>query len=125
MGEEVIQAAAKDPAWTPALRSMGRRGRPHLDLQGFLRRQAQDLGLDPTKEGSIDRCTVCETDLLWSYRRTTTTTTCGAGSRSSERYQFPALISPTPTRARTRPARRAGGMRCFRTTRASSTVGAG
>lgn len=69
VGEEVIQAAAKDPAWTPALRSMGRRGRPHLDLQGFLRRQAQDLGLDTAKEGSIDRCTVCETDLLWSYRR--------------------------------------------------------
>ena len=69
VGEEVIRAAAKDPAWTPDLRSPGRRGRPHLDLQGFLRRQARDLGLDSAREGSVDLCTMCEPDLLWSYRR--------------------------------------------------------
>jgi YfiH family protein len=69
VGEEVLQAAAKDPAWEAGLRSLGPRGRPHLDLQGFLRRQAWDLGLDPTKDGSIDLCTVCTPDLLWSYRR--------------------------------------------------------
>lgn len=69
VGEEVIHAAAKDPAWENGLRCMGHRGRPHLDLQGFLRRQALDLGLDASKDGSINLCTMCEPDLLWSYRR--------------------------------------------------------
>jgi YfiH family protein len=69
VGEEVIQAATKDPAWEEALRCPGLRGRPHLDLQGFLRRQAYDLGLDASKDGSINLCTVCEPALLWSYRR--------------------------------------------------------
>jgi polyphenol oxidase len=69
VGEEVIQAAAQDPAWEASLRSLGPRGRPHLDLQGFLRRQALDLGLEATKDGSVDLCTVCEPDLLWSFRR--------------------------------------------------------
>lgn len=69
VGEEVIQAAAKDPAWTEALRSTGPRGRSHLDLQGFLRCQALDLGLDGAKDGSINLCTMCEPDLLWSFRR--------------------------------------------------------
>lgn len=69
VGEEVIAAAAKDPAWEDGLRSPGTRGKPHLDLQGFLRAQAHHLGLDPAKDGSIDRCTYCEPELLWSYRR--------------------------------------------------------
>jgi len=69
VGEEVIAAAAKDPAWEDGLRSPGPRGRPHLDLQGLLRRQALHLGLASGRDGSIDRCTYCEPDLLWSYRR--------------------------------------------------------
>ena len=69
VGEEVIQAAAKDPAWEERLRRQGLRGRPQLDLQGFLRCQALDLGLDAAKDGSINLCTVCETELLWSFRR--------------------------------------------------------
>ena len=69
VGEEVIRAAAKDPAWEERLRSTGPRGRPHLDLQGFLRCQASALGLDTAKDGSIQLCTVCEPELLWSYRR--------------------------------------------------------
>jgi len=69
VGEEVIAAAAQDPSWEEGLRSLGPRGRPHLDLQGFLRCQALHLGLDPDRDGSIDRCTYCEPDLLWSYRR--------------------------------------------------------
>jgi polyphenol oxidase len=69
VGEEVISAARKDPAWREDLRQTGPRGRSHLDLQGFLRAQALDLGLDPAKDGSLNHCTVCEPDLLWSYRR--------------------------------------------------------
>jgi len=69
VGPEVIQAAQLDPAWQEALASMGPAGKPHLDLHGFLRVQALDLGLDPAKDGSVALCTVCRPDLLYSYRR--------------------------------------------------------
>ena len=69
VGEEVVAAARKDPAWHDGLVAAGPRGRAHLDLQGFLRAQAADLDLDPAKDGSVNLCTVCETDLLWSFRR--------------------------------------------------------
>ena len=66
---EVIEAARRDPAWQEGLRTLGPSGRSHLDLHGFLRAQALDLGLDPTREGSVALCTVCRPDLLYSYRR--------------------------------------------------------
>ena len=69
VGEEVIEAAKTDPAWSDGLRGEGPRGKPHFDLHGFLRAQSLDLGLDPSKDGSLSLCTFCETDLLWSYRR--------------------------------------------------------
>ncbi|MBK8725366.1 MAG: polyphenol oxidase family protein [Holophagaceae bacterium] len=69
VGPEVIEAAAQDPAWHEFLVSEGPRGRPHLDLHGFLGAQAMDLGLDPAKDGSLPLCTVCQEHLLWSYRR--------------------------------------------------------
>ena len=73
VGEEVIAAARLDPAWRDQLRTEGPAGRPHLDLHGFLRAQALDLGLTPAKEGSMAICTVCRPDLLYSYRRGETT----------------------------------------------------
>lgn len=73
VGEEVIAAAQADPAWNETLRREGPRGKAHLDLHGFLRAQAADLGLDPSRDGSIPLCTVCQADLLWSYRRGDTT----------------------------------------------------
>ncbi len=69
VGPEVIEAAAQDPAWHDLLAAEGPRGRPHLDLPGFLGAQAMDLGLDPAKDGSLPLCTVCQADLLWSWRR--------------------------------------------------------
>jgi polyphenol oxidase len=69
VGEEVIRAASHDPAWEDRLQHRGPKGRSHLDLQGFLRCQALELGLDASRDGSINLCTVCEPDLLWSYRR--------------------------------------------------------
>ncbi len=69
VGEEVIAAARRDPAWRENLQNPGPRGRPHLDLHGFLKAQAMDLGLDAAKDGSIPLCTVCRPDLLWSWRR--------------------------------------------------------
>lgn len=73
VGEEVIEAARQDPAWDDALRLEGPSGKPHLDLHGFLRAQALDLGLDASREGSVALCTVCRPDLLYSYRRGETT----------------------------------------------------
>ncbi len=69
VGPEVVEAAAQDSAWHEGLATEGPRGRPHLDLHGFLRAQALDLGLDPSKDGSLPLCTVCQADLLWSWRR--------------------------------------------------------
>ncbi len=69
VGEEVIDAARRDPAWHEALRHPGAQGRPHLDLHGFLKAQAADLGLAPEKDGTVALCTVCRPDLLWSWRR--------------------------------------------------------
>lgn len=73
VGEEVIGAAKLDPAWREDLRSLGPAGKPHLDLHGFLRAQALDLGLNPARDGSVALCTVCRPDLLYSYRRGETT----------------------------------------------------
>jgi hypothetical protein len=73
VGEEVIAAARLDPAWQETLRREGPNHKPHLDLHGFLRAQALDLGLDPALDGSVALCTVCRADLLYSYRRGETT----------------------------------------------------
>lgn len=69
VGEEVVDAARRDPAWREDLRHPGGQGRPHLDLHGFLKAQAADLGLDPARDGTVALCTVCRPDLLWSWRR--------------------------------------------------------
>jgi len=68
VGEEVLEAARCDPAWREDFAAPGPRGRPHLDLARVIRAQALDLGLDPAKDGSISRCTLCERDLFFSYR---------------------------------------------------------
>jgi hypothetical protein len=68
VGPEVVEAARGDAAWREDLAREGPRGRPHLDLQGFLRAQARDLGLDAALEASVDRCTLCEPELFHSFR---------------------------------------------------------
>jgi YfiH family protein len=73
VGEEVIEAARQDLAWQEGLRTQGPSGRSQLDLHGFLRAQALDLGLGAIREGSVALCTVCRPDLLYSYRRGETT----------------------------------------------------
>ena len=69
VGEEVLEAARRDPAWHETLTRPGPKGRPHLDLHGFLRAQALDLGLDAARDGTVSRCTCCEPELLYSFRR--------------------------------------------------------
>ncbi len=73
VGQEVIAAARADSAWTETLQLPGPGGKPHLDLHGFLRAQALDLGLLSEQDGSIPHCTVCRPDLFFSYRRGETT----------------------------------------------------
>ena len=68
VGEEVIDAAKADAAWHDGLHRGEASGKPHLDLHGFLRAQARDLGLDAAKDGSVPLCTLCQRDLLFSYR---------------------------------------------------------
>ena len=69
VGPEVLEAMRRDPAWSESLAHEGPRGRPHLDLHGFLRAQALDMGLDLARDGSIALCTHCREDLFHSYRR--------------------------------------------------------
>lgn len=69
VGEEVIEAARQDPAWREDLASRGLSGKPHLDLHGLLRSQGLSMGLNPANESSVPLCTVCQKDILWSYRR--------------------------------------------------------
>ena len=84
VGEEVIDAAKADPAWHDGLRREGPKGRPHLDLHGFLRAQAGDLGLDSMKEGSLDLCTLCQKDLLHSFR---------AGDRTARQWGWAEILA--------------------------------
>ena len=69
VGDEVVEAARMDSAWRDDLLHPGPRGRAHLDLHGFLRAQALDLGLAPGNDGSVPYCTFCRPDLFWSWRR--------------------------------------------------------
>lgn len=69
VGPEVIAAARLDPAFHDDLVEQPNSGKPHFDLNSFLKSQAMDLGLDPVRDGSVSLCTVCRPDLLCSYRR--------------------------------------------------------
>ena len=69
VGLEVIAAARRDPAFSEPFIHPGTAENPHFDLSGYLQAQARDLGLDSAKDGSVKLCTVCQNELLWSYRR--------------------------------------------------------
>ncbi len=69
VGPEVLDAMRSDPACSESCSRPGPRGRPHVDLHAYLRGQAQDLGLDALRDGSIPLCTLCRDDLFFSYRR--------------------------------------------------------
>lgn len=66
VGEDVAEqvvAAAGDPA----VAVPGPRGRPHLDLQAVARRQLESAGVGEVL--ALARCTRCEAEKLFSYRR--------------------------------------------------------
>jgi hypothetical protein len=68
VGPEVLEAARRDHAWTEDLAAPGPGGKPHLDLHGFLRAQALRAGLAPDRDGTLARCTRCESGLFHSFR---------------------------------------------------------
>jgi YfiH family protein len=87
VGTEVIHMASKDSAWRNDLVTESRMGNPHLDLHGLLGAQAKDLGLDPDKDGSIPRCTFCEPEVFFSFRR---------GDLEGRQWGFAELVSHCP-----------------------------
>jgi hypothetical protein len=70
VGNEVVAAARQDPAWQDDfVEYRPEKNKFYLDLHGLLRAQAINMGLDPTKDGSVPMCTYCNPTLLNSYRR--------------------------------------------------------
>ena len=68
VGEEVVEALARSDAETATF--VGREeGKPRVDLRALNRRQAILCGVRPERLAVAGLCTVCETDLLESYRR--------------------------------------------------------
>lgn len=65
VGDEVAERVVA--ASTQAIVAPGRRDRPHLDLPAAVEHQLGGHGVERIRR--IDRCTHCETDFLWSYRR--------------------------------------------------------
>lgn len=65
VGEDVAHAVAA--ASTHGVVRGGRRGRPHLDLQLAVETQLRAAGWSRVRV--VRRCTACESDWLWSYRR--------------------------------------------------------
>jgi YfiH family protein len=69
VGDEVWSAfVGRNPA-SEELFSPGRKGRKHLDLIEANRRQLQAEGVPPNQIFSSDLCTVCNNDVLYSYRK--------------------------------------------------------
>lgn len=68
VGEEVVEALrSADPAASSSVRRGA--GRPHVDLIDLNRRQALAAGVHDDHIAAAGLCTVCEPDLLESYRR--------------------------------------------------------
>jgi hypothetical protein len=65
VGYEVAEEVAAASA--PEVVTFGPAGRPHLDLPGAARRQLEMAGVDDVR--CLVRCTRCDAERLWSYRR--------------------------------------------------------
>jgi hypothetical protein len=69
VGEDVAErvVAAAGPGVLAPGRCLGPERRPHLDLPGAVRRQLVRAGVPPPRV--VVRCTRCDGERLWSYRR--------------------------------------------------------
>ena len=68
VGDEVIEALRRADAGAEAFVRNGQ-PRSRVDLVEANRRQALARGIRPDRIAAVERCTVCEPDLLESYRR--------------------------------------------------------
>lgn len=67
---EVREAVAATVKGTPdQFTHVNPQGNPQVDLQTVNALQLRQVGLSPSRIEIIPRCTQCETDDLWSYRR--------------------------------------------------------
>jgi YfiH family protein len=69
VGNEVWSAFSEQSAGASELFSPGSRGRKHFDLIEANRRQLRAEGVQPDQIYSADLCTICNNDILYSYRR--------------------------------------------------------
>jgi hypothetical protein len=65
VGYEVAERVASASA--PEVVTPGPEGKPHLDIPGAARRQLEAAGVGTVRW--VPRCTRCDADRLWSYRR--------------------------------------------------------
>lgn len=69
VGDEVVEAFAESGREMSGLTAPGARGRRHLDLIEDNRRQIQSAGIDPERIHDSRRCTSCENESFYSYRK--------------------------------------------------------
>lgn len=56
------------PDWNKVVRER-RNGKAHLDLKALVKEQAQAHGVDPKSISTVNLCTICRSELFFSYRR--------------------------------------------------------
>jgi YfiH family protein len=69
VGPEVLDAMRSAFPWADDYIEDEEGGRGRLDLQGINREALVRAGLDPGRVEVVSRCTACEGDLFYSYRR--------------------------------------------------------
>ncbi|MBN1880577.1 MAG: peptidoglycan editing factor PgeF [Deltaproteobacteria bacterium] len=69
VGPEVLGAMRSVFSWADSYIERGTDGHGHLDLQGINREVLVDAGLDRDRVEVVSRCTACDEELFYSYRR--------------------------------------------------------
>lgn len=69
VGDEVVEAFVEAGRDADQISRRGPRGRRHVDLIEDHRRQLVDCGVSESRIYDSGRCTACETDRFYSYRR--------------------------------------------------------
>jgi len=69
VGPEVLNSMRSVFSWADSYIERETDGHGHLDLQGINREALVDAGLDRERVEVVFRCTACDKDLFYSYRR--------------------------------------------------------
>jgi YfiH family protein len=98
--EQVLQPLRTHyPYWGLVIRETGR-GRALLDLRELIRRQAQAEGVESERIWMVKACTICHSDLCYSYRREgVVKQTMASGIMLTQEDQD---VSPRPSESRTK-----------------------